>query len=64
MGKLFRDLLSSKKFVAAIAATIAAGMMKIGWEIETASILSVISPIIAYILGQGLADLGKGANGG
>ena len=64
MKSLIRGLLTSKKFIAAISSMIAAALMKIGWDVDTETVLTVISPIIAYILGQGLSDLGKGAVNG
>lgn len=53
------DLLRSKKFVAAIAGVIVAGAARIGWDLDVDAVLTIISPILAAILGQGLSDLGK-----
>jgi hypothetical protein len=63
MKSLIRGLLTSKKFVTAVAATAAAALLKLGWEVDTEAILAIISPLITYLLGQGLADIGKHANG-
>ena len=55
-----RGILGSKKFVAAIAAAISAGAVRVGLPaISTESIALVLSPILAAILGQGVADAGK-----
>lgn len=56
-----KDLLTSKKFQAAVIAVLAQIAAKFGLELDEASALMLISPIIAYIVGQGVADLGKSA---
>ena len=55
------DLLTSKKALATIAGTIVAATAKIGLELDTEAVLAIVGPTIAYILGQGMADLGKEA---
>ena len=60
MKALIRGLLTSKKFVAAVASMLAAALMKLGLDVDTETVLTVISPVIAYIIGQGLSDLGHG----
>lgn len=60
--KMIRDLLTSKKFVSSIAAMIAAALLRVGWDVPLETIMTVISPVIAYIIGQGFADIGKNAN--
>ena len=53
------SVLSSKKFWAAVvAAVVAAVLQHYGWPVEKIA-LCVTGPLIAYVLGQGLADLGK-----
>jgi hypothetical protein len=54
-----KTMLGSKKFIAAVlaCATWAAG--KIGWNVDDATLAGMISPILAYIVGQGLADSKK-----
>lgn len=54
-----RAMLGSKKFVAAVAGTIVAATAKYGLELDTEAVATVIAPIIAYILGQGVSDFGK-----
>lgn len=54
-------MLSSKKAIAALLATAAAIAGKLGFQLDTDAILVITSPLIAYIVGQGIADHGKGA---
>jgi hypothetical protein len=58
---ILRDMLRSKKFLAAIAGVLVGLAGKIGLELEAESLIAVLSPIVAYILGQGFADVGKAA---
>lgn len=52
----------SKKFWAAvIAASVPIWNKVFNIQLSTADITAVTSPIIAYIIGQGAADLGKNA---
>ena len=57
-----RTMLGSKKFIGAIAGVITAAALKVGLELPTEAVAAVVSPLIAYILGQGVADIGKNAN--
>jgi hypothetical protein len=59
MKEMIRGLLSSKKFVTAVAGVVAGLVGKIGLDLDTESIMGILSPLIAYILSQGLADIGK-----
>ena len=59
MISVIRDLLSSKIAVAAIASVIVAACLKVGLELDAEAVAAVLAPLIAYILGQGVADLGK-----
>lgn len=53
-------VMRSKKFVTAIATAISAAAVRAGYPgISIESIVLVISPILAAILGQGFADIGK-----
>jgi hypothetical protein len=54
-------ILSSKKAVMGIAGALAAGAMKLGWNVDSETVLLVVGPIVAAIVGQGVADLGKEA---
>lgn len=52
------EVLRSKKFWAAVVAAIVAAVLQhYGWSAE--KIALVTGPLVAYVLGQGLADLGK-----
>ena len=57
------DLLSSKKAKAAIAAAIisavAVFLQHMGVNLTTEQISLVLAPLLVYILGQGVADVGK-----
>jgi len=59
MKKALVEILSSKKALSALFAAIAAGAMKLGWKVDSETVGIILSPIIAYILGQGIADHGK-----
>lgn len=53
------DILRSKKFQAAVVGLVVAFAGKAVLELDDASLLTMLSPILAYIAGQGLADIGK-----
>lgn len=55
------DMVTSKKFVTAIATAIATGLMRIGLEIPIEDLATVLSPILVYIAGQSITDMGKEA---
>jgi hypothetical protein len=53
-------LFKSKKFWMAIAGVVGeVALYFLGVPLETS--MAILSPVIAFILGQGIADLGKGA---
>lgn len=54
-----RDMLMSKKFLTMISGVIVAGAAKIGLEMSADTVALLIAPIISYVLGQGVADIGK-----
>ena len=54
-----KALLKSKKFLMAILGVAVAIAARFGLNLDTAALYAVVSPIIAYIIGQGLADTGK-----
>jgi hypothetical protein len=62
MWETVKSMLTSKKVLASIAGVIVAGAARIGLELDTEAVLAVISPIMLYILAQGMADFGKEAN--
>ena len=43
----------------AIATALVTLGSKIGWDVSTEELLPIISPLMAYIVGQGIADHGK-----
>ena len=59
MGKAISDLVQSKKALIAIATMLAGGLAHLGWNMSPADILPILSPLMAYIVGQGIADHGK-----
>lgn len=56
-----KQILTSKKALAAIAGALVWGLGRLGWDIPAADLLPVIGIIAAFILGQGWADGGKEA---
>lgn len=56
---MLKTLLTSKKFVAAIVGVAVALVAKLGIELDTEAVTLVVSPILAYIVGQGISDHGK-----
>lgn len=59
MKEILRELLSSKKFIAALVSAIIAIAGKYGFQIDEATLYLIIGPFITYIIGQGIADHGK-----
>lgn len=60
---VIRDMLMSKKFLSMVSGVIVAGAAKIGLEMSTDTVALLIAPIISYVLGQGVADIGKNLRG-
>lgn len=54
-----KDLLRSKKFRAALAGLIVAVISHFGLSIDPDMIMVFLSPLLAFIAGQGLSDIGK-----
>lgn len=52
-------LLTSKKFQAALVGLIVAIVAKVGLDLDEQALLTVLSPILTYIAGQAVADIGK-----
>lgn len=59
MTKALKDMLGSKKAVAMIVGLIVSLVGRLGLELDPEALTAVLSPVLAYILGQGLADAGK-----
>jgi len=57
--KALKDMLGSKKAVAMVVGLIVSLGGRIGLELDSEALTVVLSPVLAYILGQGLADAGK-----
>jgi hypothetical protein len=58
---VIRELLTSKKFVAVLIASVVWLGGYVGLDLDPMAVAPVVGAIIAYILGQGLADHGKEA---
>ena len=57
---ILRELLDSKKFVAALLGVITAVAIQLGIpETTVTEMAAILSPLLAYIGAQGFADLGK-----
>lgn len=56
---MLKTLLTSKKFIAAVIGVAVGFIAKLGIELDTDAVALIISPILAYIVGQGVADHGK-----
>jgi len=54
-------LLLSKKFQAAVLAVIVMIAAELGLDLDPAALLAIVSPLIAFIFAQGIADVGKEA---
>lgn len=52
-------LLKSKKFQASLVGLIIAIIGEVGLNLDEQALITVLSPILAYILGQAMADIGK-----
>jgi uncharacterized membrane protein (DUF441 family) len=61
MPAFLRQLLTSKKTIAAIAGVIVAAVGRVGLDLDPEAVTQIIAPIVAYIVGQGIADAGKEA---
>lgn len=49
----------SKKFQAALVGVIVAVAAEFGFDLDTQTILVILSPVLTYIGGQAVADIGK-----
>ena len=57
--KTIRDLLASKKFLVAAISVIAHVAGRYGFDVDQEAMLTILSPLYAYIVGQGIADSSK-----
>ena len=53
------SLLKSKKFQASLVGLIVAVVGEIGLNLDEQALLTVLSPILTYVVGQAIADIGK-----
>lgn len=56
---VIKNLLTSKKFIAAILAVGGQVALQLGWELDEAQASTIIAPLIAYIFGQAAVDVKK-----
>ena len=57
---MLKALFGSKKFMAALASALAVLINELtGAHISEDALLAMLSPMLAYIVGQGIADHGK-----
>ena len=64
MTELFsviKEMLLSKKFLSALAGVIAAAVGRLGLDLASEDLMTILAPLMAYIVGQGLSDQGKEA---
>lgn len=59
MTETLKALLGSKKFVTACIGVLVALAAKVNWHLQVSEVMAVVSPLIAAVLGQGIADAGK-----
>ncbi len=57
---ILKSLFASKKFTVAFAATLVWAVSLLGFEVSPETVGAVLSPLYAYVLGQGIADAGGG----
>ncbi len=58
MWVAIKGLMRSKKAVAALCAGVAMLVARLGWKVSADELVLMLSPAIAYILGQSWADHG------
>lgn len=56
-----KRMVASKKAVAMAAGVIVGLAAKWGLALPTDAVAAILSPVVAFILGQGMADFGKEA---
>ncbi len=59
MTQAINDMLKSKKAIAMIAGLVVSFAGKYGLQLPIEELTAVLSPVLAYIVGQGVADVGK-----
>lgn len=61
MWSTIKELLKSKKALVALIAAAVWVAGRFGLHLDQAELLGAVSPLWAYVLGQGIADSGKEA---
>ena len=61
MWNAVKEILASKKALAAIVAILVWVVGKAGLDLDAADLAPIVAVLMTYILGQGLADKGKEA---
>jgi urease gamma subunit len=61
MNKAIKDLLASKKFLIAVLTVVANIVARFGFHLDIEQAVALTSPLVAAILGQGIADIGAPA---
>ena len=59
MKQALKDMLGSKKATAMIVGLVVGLGGKYGLDLPPEELTAILSPVLAYILGQGIADVGK-----
>jgi hypothetical protein len=59
LGSVFLEAAGSKKAIASITGIAVVGLKAIGVNIPEDSVLQIVGLIMAYVVGQGIADVGK-----
>lgn len=57
--KVLRDLFASKKFTVAFIATLVWAVSLLGFNASAETVGAILSPLYMYVIGQGVADVGK-----
>lgn len=58
---MLRELLSSKKFITALVASVGWLVGRIGWHVDSETLAGAVTPLLMFILSQGITDRGKSA---
>jgi hypothetical protein len=59
--QVIKEAATSKKFIMTVAGVVTAAALKINLDISTEAVATILSPLLAYLIGQGWADSGKEA---
>ena len=61
--KAIRDLFGSKKFLVSFLSVVAHVAGRYGFDVDQEAMLTILSPLYAYIVGQGIADSARKPEG-